>query len=29
MNTTIIITKLKTIHWTMLEHGIINDLYVL
>ena len=29
MNTTILITKLKTIHWTMLEHGIINDLYVL
>ena len=29
MNTTIIITKLKTIHWTMLEHGIRNGLYVL
>ena len=29
MNTTIIITKLKTIHWIMLQHSIGNGLYAL
>ena len=29
MNTTIIIAKLKTIHWIILEHGIKNGLYIL
>ena len=29
MNTTIIITKLKTIHWIMLKFGTGNGLYVL
>ena len=28
MNTTIIITKLKTIHWIMPYNGIKNSLYV-
>ena len=29
MNTAVIITRLKTMHWITLYHGIRNDLYVL
>ena len=29
MNISVVITKLKTIHWIMLKHGLRNGLYVL